>query len=372
MSVSYSSLALSQLSLEKTNKEKKTSFSLVLKDSSGDVSSVKQYAITDRFISSLSRKIGASGLKEALESPLVESPNEVLQAIVRAKGDRELRITTQDGTGSSRDPNQGNFAWGVTLTHDGYIPFDRACEVFSGRDSNWSISGGVVSGTVPLSRLGQNFFVGKEEYSQKLFVQIPIDGLYSPTLSPAIVRLICTNGLVALTQEYTTKINNALGDDSGEILNLAIDRFNSDKHIDSLVSRLEKAKEAKASLSEVYALAKDFKLASDLPMLKGLSASKVLSEIQKVFGVDVLRRCPFTENYIGASRRGRKTPTSGSAYELYNMITELQTHFSPSDVTARDTSSCDAVLSRFIKGEFDFEESTSKKDLYQGTYFKAA
>lgn len=122
---------------------------------------------------------------------------------------------------------------------------------------NISYTNGVVE-SHHIPRSGNHpFQVGGDEHANRFLMSCPVDGYGLPSVYLALIRMVCTNGMIALSKAFRSTVSLGTGDDD---INFALvrvlDQFASDEGFAALRQRVESAQRSWASVQETERLYK--------------------------------------------------------------------------------------------------------------------
>lgn len=225
-----------------------------------------------------------------------------------------------------------------------------------------------------------------DSFEKRFVIQTPIDGFGQPNIYLSTLRIVCTNGLVAMSKAFRTGIGIGKGDDNVlPSIMRAMDGFNNEEGFAALRDRIEKAGKSWLSIHEYQQLFKTIlSLYNDLSNSSppnGSMISGLLSKRQnKVLGVDPdiqhtgsarftsmhldnifralyeLAGDPERKYGIGnlnalSTRKQRTLPVGCTVYDAVNFATEVATHYS----TPAGNRKIQSWVGTTITEEYDLE-----------------
>ena len=332
MSVSYQKAKISDL---KVVTETTTS-------ASGQPSASRSVIINDqdkvstsaRFWTSIQRRLGIAPSIFQLFSH-----EEVFDRASSIHKDREFTLTIDNSDGES--PKL------LGLSADDAIRLEDAQRILTSRGGEKvSYSDGVVSATFT-PRSGQRAFeIGGDEFKNRYSVKVPIDGLGDPQAFLSLLRLVCSNGMVAMAPAFRSVI--AVGSQGGAY---SVDRFlqsyDNVRGFDILQSRMDQATQSWASIREAHGLATALSRAN-APLQTISSLSALAGNPAVLYGVATIDSM--------APRRQAMLPSKATVYDLINFATEYTTHHS-NDANAQRI--IHAYVGTLLSGEYDLEGTKS-------------
>lgn len=228
-----------------------------------------------------------------------------------------------------------------------------------------SYSNGVVTswhspriGSSPVSLNG-------DEHKNKFIVQTPIDGYGLPNVYIGIMRLVCSNGLVAMGKAFRSSLALGKDGDVAEAMVRVLENFNSDEGYAALHERLTVSANSPASLFEVQKLYKVLvKCIGSLGDDDKKVSSKVLSDFHRITG-DPIQLYGISNLDALAVKKQRLLRTNCSVYQLINMATELATHH------FNDSTQIHGFVGELLVNEFDLENVGGNLKSVEDTFFTA-
>jgi len=204
--------------------------------------------------------------------------------------------------------------------------------------------------------------VAGDDFRSKYVIDTPIDGFGRPAVYLAMLRLICSNGAIAVTPVFRSELNCGKGIKGATFaLERAIEGFNNEDGFSALRQRIESASRSWASVAEAQKLCKAAEklilageLGKDAGKTKrnGLPAADcpVMGSFHKMTG-DVGRLYGLSNVDTLSVKRQRTLPTACRVYDLINFASELATHRA-GETGARHLQS---YIGDLVSGEYDLE-----------------
>lgn len=296
---------------------------------------------TDRFWSSIAAnyKLGKSPWEYF-------TPAETFQRIAeRYPGHRLRTVIERDD-----DREEGDLL-AVSRTEKPIVHHDDLIDLlgqFGGRNISYH-DGRVTSTHTP--RVNVNFEVLGDKFQNEFRTSIPIDGYGAPSIYLALLRQVCSNGVVGMAATFRSQI--ALGKDENVQFSLTrvLDGFNNDEGYAALRARLETAGKSWASVHEALGLhsvlvrqhtnrqvsfdtnygaggdEKPRTRIADIIQQNKLyeQGSPILNAFHKLTG-DITEFYGLANVNALSVKRQRVLPVRSSVYELLNFATEVATH----------------------------------------------
>jgi hypothetical protein len=225
-------------------------------------------------------------------------------------------------------------------------------------------------------RLSGTFQVAGDGFQNKFILDTPIDGFGRPSVYLSLLRLVCSNGAVALSRAFRSELSVGRGDDGVAFtLTRVLDGFNNEDGYVALRQRFESASKSWASVNEVNrlykVLARVHQRLSPVP-LGGDGASEcgrhspLLRSFHKMSG-DLTTIYGMANLDALSVKRQRTLPAACKVYDLLNFASEVATHHAD-EVGAR---SCQAYIGDLISGEYDLEATCEQfsdwRDFFVGS-----
>jgi hypothetical protein len=334
--VNYHYLSLSEIVLEeeiKNNKEK----TIFISNKDNDF----RVPVSDRFLSSLNKKTNIN--QNFFE---IFSPQEVVERILDQEGDKKLILTTEKGKETSQ-------ALAVIKQEDSIVSIEEALKVISLENpSSISYFEGVLSAVFEPKKSGGTTSIVKEDYVKKFLLEISIDGFSQPKISPMLIRQICTNGAVAEGPMFSSNI--ILGkQDHGYTIERALKAYNGDACFTHLAERMITAKKSHASLAEIGQF---------LRILKNVNVpQEKINKIQQVLWSHAGEKS--YNSYVKQNGQNpkilRKIASDLNRYSLFNMATEIATHYTSN---SKDYNNIQAYVSNLLSRDPDLELSAKQEE----------
>jgi len=194
---------------------------------------------------------------------------------------------------------------------------------FSG--SGVSYSEGIVTATFECP-FPANFKVGGDDFRTQFSLQMPVDGYGLPAAFLGLLRLVCTNGMVAMSPAFKTAFQ--LGKDNNSLLALlrrAMTTFNNEEGFHALRQRVESATLSWASLNEAKKLRACLGQACTGDSFDAKRRADLLGYFDAACG-DPLGIYGLSGHEELSVRRARSIPVEATIYDLFNFASEAGTH----------------------------------------------
>lgn len=184
---------------------------------------------------------------------------------------------------------------------------------------------GVASGTFDCPFPTPYNIVG-EDYKTQFTMQMPIDGYGLPLSYLALLRLICTNGVIGMAKAFKTSFQLGKGEDHiKEVLHRAMTTFSAEEGFHSFKLRMESAAKSWASLDEASRLCKMLNQAMHNDKTPVAKRVEIIEKLDQMCG-DPLKAYGLAGRQELSARRARTIPVNTSMYELITFASEISTH----------------------------------------------
>jgi len=265
----------------------------------------EKFRLTPRFHRSLVAQLGVPYGVFSLFSP-----SEVMHRAADVHPDLKLRLTVdlKDGT-----------ALGVTERKGVPVPVPYVMNTLRNDPRLQSLvyQDGVLSATL---NLGDRWEVPNDsEYSIHVRCRVPVDGFGRPDMCLATLRQICSNGAIAESAIFRTKME--IKDNNGSHFARLLKSFANPEGVELLQERMFQAAETKASVGELYALEEVVRKV----VPAGHNRLMLLDRLYEMAENPCIRYGVTELGRIGEKRRGL-LPVGCSVSDLLNFVSELSTH----------------------------------------------
>ncbi|MGF1583379.1 MAG: DUF932 domain-containing protein [Gemmataceae bacterium] len=215
------------------------------------------------------------------------------------------------------------------------------------------------------------FDIAGDDFQNKFVLQAPIDGFGKPCVYLSLLRLVCSNGAIAMTPVFRSELNPGRSGGSTEYsLTRVLDGFNNEEGYDALSKRFDSASRSWASVNEVNRLYKTISRLSFKQSEAGKAKAKKNAEA--IIGTDGVAEDGTKLNVFRSfnqmtgnlaeiyglanmnalsAKRQRTLPTACTIYDLINFTSEVATHH----VAPEDSRKLQAYLGDLISTEYDLE-----------------
>lgn len=264
------------------------------------------------------------------------SHDEVFARLQDRDADREIRVCVEDDGINTR-------LLACTNPNAGLITYDEMLDV-AGRmgGSNVQYTDGMLESVYMPSVGGSTFNIGGDDFNPNVLLSAPIDGYGSPSLFIRLLRLACSNGMVAYDKAFQSKIS--LGKKDGDVSHSIVRHLNgyaNDEGYAAIRQRIESAQNSKASMAEAMSLYstiykhKDSVIDYVDSVDVGDSLIERVADCGKRFSIvkslvnltgDISHMYGIASATMVSSKKLQLLPAKCSVYDLCNFATEVATH----------------------------------------------
>ena len=289
------------------------------------------YKLSDRFYKTLAGELGIPYGVFGFFTPL-----EVMERAAAKVPDLQLRVTVD---------TEGRQALGLTQNKGLPMPINYIENVLHNdkRLTGVEYSDGVLSAMLDLDDPWD--VPNDSTYGMRVRCRVPVDGVGMPDMSLATWRQVCSNGAVAETSLFRTKME--IKDNSGEHFRRLLASFSNPSGVEMLQERMCNAAETKASVGEVV-------------LLEGLIRRSVANARNQMLLRERLNdvadnpcvRYGVTDLANIGQKKRPLLPVGCSVADLLNVASELGTHHS--DLLKSD-STLQSFSGTLLSKGFDLE-----------------
>jgi len=204
--------------------------------------------------------------------------------------------------------------------------------------------------------------VAGEDYSPKIYIDIPIDGYGQVNTYLGLMRLKCQNGIVGMAKAFKSQLNIGKNDnDPLEALVRMFNSFSNDEGYDALASRLNMASKSVLSVEEfikIYnVLIKGLSISNTEKTAEAYTAADAIrSKFQAMVG-DLHSMYGITNLDALTSKQRSILQTKCRVYDAIQFISEFTSHI----LTRANTNDTKLVkkayhlIGELLSCDFDFE-----------------
>lgn len=192
--------------------------------------------------------------------------------------------------------------------------------------------------------------IGPDAFANRFTLDVPVDGFGNSRIHVALLRLVCTNGMVGHHRAFASEVPAST--DPRHTLRRAIECFDHSDGFAAIRERFLSAQTSWASVREAHALSRQ------LVRMKAVDAGRksraledfdrLTGRIQEFYGLTNVDTLPV--------RRQRLLPVKCRVYDLLNFAGELATHVAEPD----DARPLQSWIGGTLAEEFDLEGTAAQ------------
>lgn len=225
--------------------------------------------------------------------------------------------------------------------------------------------------------------ISGEDYSPKIFLDIPIDGYGHVNTYLGVMRLRCSNGVVVMSKAFKSQLNFGKNDnDPLEALVRMFNSYSNDEGYDALASRLASAARSVLSVEEymkIYdLLLKSLSINSTEKSPEAYQASdRIRARFQHMVG-DLHSMYGVTNLDALTAKQRSILPTKCRVYDAIQFISEFTTHTLTRAIKedTQLTKKFYHLLGDLLSNDYDFEgvypETMAEDTPFPDYYFTEA
>jgi len=297
---------------------------------------------------------------------------EVFERISQKNSGGEVRITVE-----KINAKEGSLL-GVSSPLKAVANYDQLLETLGrhGAEDIKYANGIVTSRHNP--RIEQGFSTVGDEFKAKFFLNTPIDGYGNPSSYLGFLRLVCSNGMMALTRAFRSELRLGRGEDNVmPTVVRSLESFNNEEGYNALESRIQDSAKSWASVYEAGSLRKILEKVNvehelDLKAIPttGTRLSNLFPNVamfekyHQTLGNPIFKAYESmtgNENDIYgyanmealSMKRRRTLPVKCTVYDLVNFATEIATHHAKPAAAAL----LSGWVGELVSNEYDLENT---------------
>jgi len=197
-----------------------------------------------------------------------------------------------------------------------------------------------------------NFTVAGDDFRTRFAMDMPLDGYGMPAAFLAVLRLVCTNGMVGMSRAFKTSFQ--LGKDDTNlygVLGRAMATFNNEEGYASFRQRIEASTQSWASLHEAISLHRILSRGCLSEGFAGDQKRDLIDSFMQACG-NPLAFYGLANGHELSERRARAIPIDCTVYDLTNVASEASTHHFH-NLSSR--TQVNAWLGQMLTREYDLE-----------------
>jgi len=207
--------------------------------------------------------------------------------------------------------------------------------------------------------------IGGDAMSTQYMLAAPVDGYGLPASYLALLRLVCSNGMIGMSKAFKTVFQ--LGGDGDTVFNVldrSMEAFNNEEGFHAFKDRLEAATSSWASLHNYLALDKTINKAATADSWPAAKRADIADKLTKLAG-NPLMLYGITGVSEPNPRLARTVPVKASVYDLLNFATEVATHHTN---VLRAKNALNAWVGELISTDFDLENTITNCPDFQDMF----
>lgn len=319
---------------------------------------------------------------------------EVFDRISTVHSDDLIRLTVErDNAGNGR-------LLGVSGPDRPLIQFDDLIGLVEGLEkgtvSDLTYHDGVVQ-SVHHPHVKGGFKVVGDAFENRFALTTPIDGFGRPSAAVSLLRMICTNGVIASAPAFRSEFSlGKKNENTLFALNRAIEGFNNDEGFAAIRQRIESSTQSWASINEVQSLYEVLLRSGVTKVEEVLNAPQISDKSKNLFELLNVPTAEDPEVYSGtgspilfaferltgrlnklyglanldslSQKRQRTLPAKCTVYDLLNFATELGSHYSQPSASR----ALSAWVGSTLAAEYDMEGTKKKVGSFSDFYVNAS
>lgn len=305
---------------------------------------------------------------------------EVFQRISERSVDTVRYAIENDGDGDGGD------LLAVSAPESQIVTYDQIMELAGANGGdNITYSGGVVKSQHD-PRGGAGFDIAGDRFRNKFALDTPIDGYGGPSIYLMLLRLVCSNGAIAMAPAFRQQVS--LGGRTRGIstegtvtysITRALDQFNNEEGYAALRDRFTNATQSWASVFEAQALYKllvanshndgwdiaDGDRGATLrPSERSSTLNGLLRNDDSISILEAFHRLTGDINQLYglanvdalSDKKAKQLPVNCTVYDMINFGTELSSHYA----TPAGARKIDGWVGGLVSNEYDLEGTKQK------------
>lgn len=280
------------------------------------------------------------------------SPEEVFQKIKESNDENApIRIAFEENANSKR-------ILGISNPLDRIFEYNELVNFLKEQGAlDIKYNDGIVSAMFTPQGGDQDFQIGLDKFQQRFELRTAVDGIGQSKINLSLLRLVCLNGMTALSPVFSSPLNIGK-EDPYHSLNRALENYSNDDGFGLLENKMSDAQDALASVHECNQVQRI--------LLKTESGSKNLTKFHRMTGS--LSQMYGLNNMNALSAKKLKLlPSKCTVYDILNFITELATHQAKSGEREMLLGLTGKILAQDYDLEGTYKENTEFQELFLET-----
>lgn len=319
---------------------------------------------SDRFWNSFAAKVGVGTNIFNLFSH-----SEVLNRV------KENKKFTADGDVRVVEDVKNNRLLAITDPQKPCVEYDSILDLIDNRDGySVNYNNGIITSSHRLEN-AIDLKIGPDDFSQRIVVETPIDGYGLPNIYLGLLRMVCTNGVIAMGKAFKSSVKLSKKKNRPEesniqfMLDRMFDSFSNDEGYDALVRRLDVARSSPLSVNEAYKIGSE--ISKFAKSKDGNNFSSVeLSEFYQLTG-DMYKKYGIVNLDQLSNKQKALLSTDATVMDAINFVTEITTHrinhLNQSHVAI--ARRLHGIIGSLISKPYDLENSEDPVDVFPAFYF---
>jgi hypothetical protein len=285
------------------------------------------------------------------------APEEVFKRLCEVSRNDTVRVVVE------RTPNAMPVALAASRPQDRLLSIDDVRELATGHGATAiGYSEGVVDCTFTPRSGEKALAIGTDDFANRFRLDVPVDGLGNARIHVALLRLLCTNGLVGHHRAFASDVPASAN--PRHTLRRAIECFDHSDGFAAIRERFLSAQTSWASVREAHGLSKQLvKMTAIDPGTK----RRALDDFDALTG-RVREFYGLTNVDTLAVRRQRLLPVKCKVYDLLNFAGEVATHVA----RAEDARPLQSWIGGTLADEFDLEGTAAQVSEFTDLFLRAA
>jgi hypothetical protein len=267
-------------------------------------------------------------------------PEEVFQRICEVSKNDTLRVMVE------RRPKGPPRALAASRPADRLVTIEDVHELARAHGATGiAYSDGVVGCTFTPRSGEEALAIGPDAFANRFTLHVPVDGYGNARIHVALLRLLCTNGMVGHHRAFASEV--PASPNPRHTIRRAIECFDHSDGFAAIRERFLSAQASWASVREAHTLGKQLAKMKPVDPGRKLAAletfDRITGRIQQFYGLTNLDTLP--------ARRQRLLPVKCRVYDLLNFAGEVATHLAD----AEDARPLQSWIGSTLADEFDLE-----------------
>lgn len=284
------------------------------------------------------------------------APEEVFARICEVSRNDTVRVVVERG------PNAAPLALAASRPQDRLLAIDDVRELATGHGATAvGYSEGVVDCTFTPRSGEKALAIGPDDFANRFRLDVPVDGFGNARIHVALLRLLCTNGLVGHHRAFASDV--PASSNPRHTLRRAIECFDHSDGFAAIRERFLAAQASWASVREAHGLSKQLAKMTAIDLgtkRRALDDFDALTgSVREFYGLTNVDTLPV--------RRQRLLPVKCRIYDLLNFAGEVATHLA----RAEDARPLQSWIGGTLADEFDLEGTAAQAPEFTDLFLRA-